>query len=175
MVNLFRFVLSSGEVIGGRRHESYTSKGSRQLGGSTLDLKNAFRQFAGRAEHKMFAVIVVWNPLLGRPQLFVADALMFGELGAMVGFCRCGRALQHLLSEIFDITTSNWVDDYPLVEPMQTAHNAAEVVLELCELLGWACKDPLVGAVGQDPQADEAVQGALRGEPIPTVPQSCDD
>ena len=57
------------------------------------------------------------EPSLLKPELFLANSLMFGEVAAVFHFNRCARALHWMLLEIFWVVAANYFDDDPLLEP----------------------------------------------------------
>ena len=58
---------------------------------------------------------------------------------------RAFRALGWLLRRLVWVVATNYVDDYPLVEPEATAEGSVAVFEDLAALLGWRLKPAAPG------------------------------
>ena len=114
-----------------------------ELLGRGADLSGAYKQFARRTAQGHLSIIIVWDPVQQRPRYFEARALMFGNSGSVYGFNRCAKAMEALLVRTFLVPTSNFFDDFPMVEFAGTAASAAATVDAVGDLLGWKWKDPV--------------------------------
>ena len=74
--------LSTGEVLRGKLHHSWTLKEAKKLVGRLADMKSAYRQLAGFPGHLFAAVVAVWDDEIGAPACFLSRALLFGETAA---------------------------------------------------------------------------------------------
>eukprot|EP00971_Amphidinium_carterae_P167772 3324211-Amphidinium_carterae.2 len=52
-------------------------------------------------------------------------------------FNRVARALHRLMVRLLGVTTTNYFDDYPLIDVQQLAHNARNTLHEFLSLLGF--------------------------------------
>jgi hypothetical protein len=75
-----------------------------------------------------------------KPEFFLSDSLAFGATGAVYGFNRCSRSLQHVLSEVFWLPASNYYDDFPMVQPTSLIASSCETFDGLYELIEWTLK-----------------------------------
>ena len=101
------------------------------LSGCCIDLASAFRQVPRLPAHSPFAVVAVHSPETKGVEWYLLDALAFGQKAAVYGFNRVARALDCVLAGL-GIMTGNYVDDYPMVAPSETAD---AMVRTACEAL----------------------------------------
>lgn len=114
-----------------------------RLHGRCLDLKSAYRQLAVHSEDLRFSVISLRAPGKMSPTLFISRALPFGATAAVYAFNRCARAIAAILSFHLAIPCGNFFDDFPVVEPEETAGGSQEAAHELLRMLGWVfAEDP---------------------------------
>ena len=155
--------MSNGQVWSGPLGPDWTEETLLELLGRCADLSGAYKQFARLLAQGHLSIIAVWDPEQGRPRYFEAWGLMFGNSGSVYGFNRCAKAMEAILVKTFLIPTTNFFDDYPMVEYAGTAESAAKTVDAVGELLGWKWKSP----------EEEAEKKRLRAqhEPPKAVPQ----
>ena len=87
------------------------------------------------------SVIAVWNPLLGRPAMFVQHTLPFGAAASVLHFNRLARLLWECLVKMLRALVLNFYDDFPTIEPEATAQNARVSMELMLKLLGWQYSD----------------------------------
>ena len=118
-------------------HVSDAWQGNLQLVGRTLDLESAYKQMGPKPEDAWVRVLVVFNPELNQPSFFLSEALMFGSAASVYAFNRVSRSIWHIQTELFAIWSTVFYDDFPTVEPTQTASSARETAAGLLDALGW--------------------------------------
>ena len=130
-----RVSLSSGAIL--TLQPSHEWGGSLRLLGRTLDLESAYKQIGACVEDIWNRIIVVYNPKTKSPQFFVSTALMFGSSASVYAFNRVSRSIWHIQTSLFNVWATNFYDDYPTVEPEETAASSLEASTILLDSLGW--------------------------------------
>ena len=108
-----------------------------RLVGRTLDLQSAYKQIGPYMDHLWNRVIMVYNPDLKGPSFFISSALMFGSTAAVYAFNRVSRSIWHILTHQLNLWMTVYYDDFPILEPEETAASADECIAEMLDLLGW--------------------------------------
>jgi len=128
--------LSTGEVLRGRLHRGFVPKAARSLRGRALDLKRAFKQLAPLPSLSPLLVIALWHPARNGVAYYVLRAMPFGARNTVYVFGTVARAIEMMLSELFLLALSQYVDDFPQLEP-EASTDSATVAEEVMQLLGW--------------------------------------
>ena len=105
--------------------------------GRTLDLQSAYKQVGPCMDDVWNRVIMVFDPVNGCPKYFISSALMFGSTAAVYAFNRISRSIWHILTHLLSLWMTVYYDDFPMVEPEQTASSAEECMAEILDILGW--------------------------------------
>ncbi len=48
--------------------------------------------------------------------------------------------MDFIASNVFGIILANYFDDFPIVEPEDTAEDAVDTFAEMCNIIGWEVK-----------------------------------
>ena len=128
--------LGDGRVMTGVLAPDWSGGSERRLRGRTIDLRTAYKQWARSPATSAFGVVVVLNPATGEREARVCKAMCFGDKGAVWQCNRVFRAQEWLLHRLVWVVATNYVDDYPLVEPEATAEGSVAAFEELAALLG---------------------------------------
>ena len=105
--------------------------------GRTLDLQSAYKQVGPCMEDVWNRVIMVFDPTNDCPKYFISSALMFGSTAAVYAFNRISRSIWHILTHLLSLWMTVYYDDFPMVEPEQTASSAERCMAEILDILGW--------------------------------------
>ncbi|CAE8741817.1 unnamed protein product, partial [Polarella glacialis] len=131
-----KVTLADGAELAGWLAEDLSVAQARALQGRTLDLEAAYKQLLIAPESLRTAVVGVWNPVLGKAELFESRALPFGASASVTAFNRYARALRLICCRLFSMAIVNYFDDFPHVELESLANNGLLVVEEVFALLG---------------------------------------
>jgi hypothetical protein len=77
---------NSGKELRGVIHSSWSLSQVREVVGRTLDLEAAYRQIALCPGQQWSSILIVWNPVLWKPQFFLQHALPFGAAASVLLF-----------------------------------------------------------------------------------------
>ena len=132
--------LSDGTVLRGQLPTGVSPAKARRLLGKCIDLKSAYRQLARDPAHAAFSLIAVYNSATDQTEFFELLAMAFGSRAAVYAFNAVARAFQYMLVSVFGVIAANYYDDYPLIEPAETAESAGSTAVQVFEMLGWEVK-----------------------------------
>ena len=132
--------LESGEVLRGRVHPEFQSPEARQPSGRSMDIEKAYKNVPVDPALAPLAVIGLWSPRACAAEYFRLFALAFGARNAVFAFGAFGRAFDYVLSVLFGLVLTQYVDDFPQVEPQAVAESAHRTAVEVMNLLGWHVK-----------------------------------
>ena len=90
------------------------------------DLTKAYRQILVR-QHA-FNVIAIWNPAAKQVEFFVIHGLPFGSAASVLQFNRFTQFIAYFLAVYFGICCTSYYDDYDVVEPLFSVHQAQDIV-----------------------------------------------
>ena len=133
--------LSTGKVLEGKVHPLWNQGNTAglQLAGRLMDLKSAYKQLAV-SESSLWAsnVHIPKDPNGAKPgfDFYTSSALIFGATAAVYAFNRFGRALWKCLTVSLDLMLTQFYDDFPHLEPVQTSQHARQVATDFLDLLG---------------------------------------
>ena len=132
----------SGELVSveGNRFQLRVSEQWKQplrILGRTLDLQSAYKQLGPAMEDIWNRIIMVYDPVQDGPKYFVSSALMFGSTAAVYAFNRVSRSIWHILTRLLHLWATVYYDDFPMVEPEETAESAESCMAEILDVLGW--------------------------------------
>ena len=136
-----RIVLSTGEVLAGPLHDTWTLEEARQLHGRCADMRHAYKQVPQRPSHAWSAVLAVLDPAVREMRFFLSRTLLFGQSGAVIGVNRVSRALKQLLMVRLLLVVLAYVDDLPHLEAAALGASARGAMKEYMALLGWDLAD----------------------------------
>ncbi|CAE6964726.1 SLC24A2 [Symbiodinium natans] len=129
--------LSTGEVISGPLHPFWASNTSRARPlVKTVDLKSAYKQLPLHPSDHRLCVVSLRRPSDSRVVGYVSKVLPFGASASVTAFNRVARLLQRILQEAW-VMTSNYFDDYPLLELSALAGSCEKTVHNILSLLGF--------------------------------------
>ena len=132
--------LESGEVLSGPVHPRFRSARARQPVGRSMDIEKAYKNVPVHPQLAPMSVVGLWSPESGRAEFFRLFALAFGARNSVFSFGAFGRAFDYILSNLFLLVVSQYVDDFPQVEPEAVADSAHRTAVEVLLLLGWNVK-----------------------------------
>lgn len=127
--------LSNGQTLEGKIHPDW--KGSICWQGRTLDLRAAYKALAVHPDSRWAAVLLAWNHDENKRAFFISDSLLFGCTAAVYAFNRASRGIWHIASHYCRLVTTVFYDDFPSLEPSQTAKLSKQVFETLLGYLGW--------------------------------------
>ena len=104
--------------------------------GKCLDLEKAYRQVPVSESSLKFSVILVHDPH-GQARYFVSQSLPFGACSSVYAFNRISASIRFLLQKRFRMVLTNFYDDFPLLEPLQSCELLDKIVSRFLKLLGW--------------------------------------
>ena len=128
----------------GRASQGWQTEGL-VLHGYLEDLKAAYRQVPRRESQRPFFVVAYWDCEVGAPMVGEHIAQPFGATAAVLNFNRVARALKAVFVRKLFFPTSQFYDDFTVIEPASCAREGRELWEAAMEVLGWAteCKvDP---------------------------------
>eukprot|EP00435_Cladocopium_sp_Y103_P068987 s708_g32.t1 len=108
-----------------------------KLCGRTLDLQSAYKPAGPYMDDLWNRIIMVYDPNTDCARYFVSSALMFGSTAAVYAFNRISRSLWHIMSQLLSLWMAVYHDDFPMVEPEETAESAEQCMAEILDILGW--------------------------------------
>ena len=131
----FAMRLSDGSTVSGRVASDWGS----EVGflGRTLDLSSAYKQLPTSDLEPWSRIIVVHCPIENKPKFFVSLVLPFGCTASVYFFNRASKNLWWLFQKMVMVIGTTYYDDYPTVEPEQTAASARTCQELLLTSLGW--------------------------------------
>jgi len=134
-----KVTLSSGEALEGTLAKGFRNKGQRRPVGRALDLKRAYKQVPIAPSMERLCIVALWHPTLKAARFYVLRALPFGARNAVFAFGLVANMLAEVLAFHLSLAMSQYVDDFPQIEPEGSIESgtAAE---ELLALLGWEIK-----------------------------------
>ena len=106
------------------------------LVGRLWDLKQASWQLARAPGHASLTVIAVWSARHGRMQYFKQLALPFGASASVLGFNWTATALSTALCGHLRVGSTNFYDDFCVLERVELAASAAEATEGALRYLG---------------------------------------
>ena len=106
--------------------------------GRLWDISSAYKQLPVRRADHSLAVIAVWAPSVQKVELYLSLALPFGAAAAVLGFNWVAAALCHLLCRAFAVGSTNFFDDFHVVEEEGLCTHTEQLITEIVELLGWS-------------------------------------
>ena len=113
---VIRWRLSDGSTLEGKLHAAWSAGSSWVPRLTTLDLKQAYKQFAISEGSGALGVIALKNPSDDRVHFFVSKALPFGSAASVLHFNRLSRLFWRLGLEV-GFVWANFYDDYPVMTP----------------------------------------------------------
>ena len=131
--------LHDGSILRGRLPEGVQPSEARSWIGKTFDLESAYRQLATSddAGNKRFCVISVYDPDSDQAKLFIQHSVPFGAVSSVYYFNRAARAIWALGVHFLRLTWLNYFDDFPAINPENSATECDVATRALFLLLGW--------------------------------------
>ena len=77
---------------------------------------------------RKLAVVIVRNPHKGKAQYCIMHAMPCGARNCVFVFGHFGRATEVISAVLFGVTTTQYVDDFPQVEPAITAASGQDTL-----------------------------------------------
>ena len=127
---------SSG-YLKGMLHEAWSITEARSIAGQCVDLKSAYKQLVRDEHDRDISVIGIWNPILGKAELYESIALPFGSTGSVFGFNRCSYALRQIFILMFGLLVTSFFDDFPVLEYQCLSTDTAGMVIQILDVFGW--------------------------------------
>jgi len=129
---------ASSPFVGLSRHGDHQGA---VLKGRLWDLSGAYRQLARRPADAALTVIAVFDPVSRGPRFYEQPALAFGASSSVLSFNWTAGALAIVLVRLFLISTTNFYDDFTVVELESLTRSCSIVVGAVFDLLGWLTKE----------------------------------
>ena len=107
-----------------------------QVGGWTLDEASAFRQLPILPGDRKVSVIAMCEPGTGAVKYFSMTGHPFGLTASVFNFCRRGLALTNVFLRLFRMVIFGYVDDRLGFARLEMVQGEAQMVVEVCNLLG---------------------------------------
>jgi hypothetical protein len=126
--------LLDGEALRVEPHSDWRSPVQWQ--GRCLDLKSAYKQLPLSPGSRWMAVLAVLHPSTREPTYFQSVALLFGSTASVYMFNRFPRAIWFVACKLLFLVTTCFVDDFPCLEPQETAREALLAFQALLRILG---------------------------------------
>ena len=105
--------------------------------GRTLDLESAYRQVALHKEEQWCSILLVWDPHLRKPRLFVQHALPFGAAASVLFFNRCSVALRAIGISLYHLPWCSYFDDFPHLEYKGLCDMGLSSAKAMLRTTGW--------------------------------------
>ena len=105
--------------------------------GRTLDLKAAYKQLAVNPNSYWCSVLVAFDPGKQAPAFFLSRSLLFGSTAAVYSFNRIAKLIWTVVVTKFLLVCTQFYDDYPTVEPLQTSALAKSTFEAVLRAFGW--------------------------------------
>ncbi len=131
--------LEDGQVMRGRLHPGFKDLKARMPVGRALDLKRAYKQVPTAPSMRRLVVVALWHPGLQKVVYYILYVLPFGARNSVFIFGGLARALEMIMAWCFQLILTQYVDDFPQLEPAASAESAT-VFEEVLGLLGWQVK-----------------------------------
>ena len=111
--------------------------------GRLLDLKSAYKQMAVHSESLWASNVHLASAEGGGKDFYTSHALLFGATASVYAFNRLARVIWRCFSFHLDLLTTQFYDDFPMLEPEQTSTTARSFSTQLLDLLGinWSAGD----------------------------------
>ena len=90
----------------------FCNASGRPLHGRSFDMQNAYRQIPVLPAHRRLAYVAHFCPSAGRPLAFAMNCMPFGGTASVYAFSRTAMALQRILTQVFWVVITNYLDDY---------------------------------------------------------------
>lgn len=127
----------SSPFTGLQRHQDHDGD---VLLGRLWDITSAYKHLAVRPSHAHLAIVAVFNPRTGAADLFRQPALPFGATAAVLCFNWVAYGIGLVLTSLFKLGSTNFYDDYTILETRRLAGSAGQTVEAVFDLLGWSLK-----------------------------------
>ena len=105
------------------------------------DLAAAYRQLARAPKHGSCTVIACWPTRLRRYQFFEQLSLAFGASSSVLSFNWMATALCRIVVGLLRLGSTNFYDDFTVIEETELSESAKKSFELLMQLLGWSLKD----------------------------------
>ena len=130
--------LSDGTHLQGRVHPVWREGTDWLPSLTTLDLKQAYKQFPISAACRALGVIALKRPGDGKIFFFISRALPFGSTASVLHFNRLSRLFWRVGLELALMWTT-FFDDFPTMSPKALETSSMQCLVSLGELLGFQC------------------------------------
>ena len=123
------------------------AKGAKvELAAKCWDLASAYKQVPlSDATFELGSYLVVFNPHLGKPEVYQQKVLPFGSIASVTAFLRCALAIWHIGSVLLAFTWTPYFDDFLTICDERAVRHVEVCNSLFFQLLGWKLsKDRLV-------------------------------
>ena len=123
------------------------AKGAKvELAAKCWDLASAYKQVPlSDATFELGSYLVVFNPHLGKPEVYQQKVLPFGSIASVTAFLRCALAIWHIGSVLLAFTWTPYFDDFLTICDERAVRHVEVCNSLFFQLLGWKLsKDKLV-------------------------------
>ena len=138
-------MLSDGSALTGvcRRDWERVGDSGIDFKGRLLDLKSAYKQMPVHPDSLWASNVHVQSADTATPLYFTSNALLFGATASVYSFNRFARAIWRCFTVHLNLLCTQFYDDYPMLEPAQTAVHARAASTEFLDILGiiWSAGD----------------------------------
>ena len=115
-----------------------------QLQGRLWDLAKAYRQLARSPGHGSLTIVAAWDPVRKETCYYRQVAMAFGASSSVLGFNWVASALSLCLVKLLFMSSTNFYDDFTVLELESLTASATETTDAFFEILGWELK-PMEG------------------------------
>ena len=91
-------------------------------------MRKAFKQLPIDPELALLSVVVIWNPRRRKAEYDRITAMPFGARCSVYVFGHFGRTFEEVAATLFGVSLTQFVDDFPHIEPEATAASARETL-----------------------------------------------
>ena len=135
-----RVKLSDGTVLEGRLHREWSVDSAKSLVGKVWDLAKAYRQLARAPGHASVSIVVTYNSVDKKTELYEQPVLPFGAKASVWDFNWTARGLWKALAGLFGFMSTHYFDDFPVLEFSCLSDHTQTVFDQVLDLLGWDTK-----------------------------------
>ena len=112
----------------------FCNASGRPLHGRSFGMQNAYRQIPVLPAHRRLAYVAHFCPSAGRPLAFAMNCMPFGGAASVYAFARTAMALQRILTQVFWVVITNYLDDYV---PFSDVALTSKVIRTVFHVLGF--------------------------------------
>eukprot|EP00435_Cladocopium_sp_Y103_P070955 s1184_g36.t1 len=128
--------LKNGNRLRGRVHEEWSDVGLKCLI-TTVDLKDAYKQFGIHSSDRSKAVVSLKHETESKAIHYIMNCMPFGASSSVHNFNRIARLIWAIGVEELRLPWVNYFDDYPVLSPSGIAASTLSSAKGMLKLLGF--------------------------------------